>query len=683
MSLAVSIDEFVGLGLAEQEARALIARLESLPADLSPAETWDAVTNSILYPKHPFPIHKLLFDHVYGRDRDSAAGPPPAWIPNESTILASNVHRMCQRQGVESMAELFDWSVRERPSFWAAMIEELGIRFQQPPESIVDLTKNGIESPDWLPGARLNIADSCFTADPSTPAVVFQTEGGKLNSASYDQLNRLSNRVANGIDQAGFEPGDAVAICMPMSLEAVAAYLGIVKAGCAVVSIADSFAPDEIATRLRIANARATVTQDVLVRAGKTLPMYEKVAAAAVGSVIVVDTGAGVSLGAADLAWVDFLGRDESYHSRACSPGDPINILFSSGTTGEPKAIPWTHTTPIKCATDGHLHHDIQPGDVVAWPTNIGWMMGPWLIFATLVNRGTMALYYGAPNSREFCEFVQNAGVRMLGVVPSLVKAWRAKADIDGLDWGTIKCFSSTGEASNAEDMLYLMSRAGYRPVVEYCGGTEIGGGYVTGSVVQPASPATFSTPAFGLDFHILDEDGKPADNGELFLVPPSIGLSNTLLNRDHHEVYYADTPAGPSGELLRRHGDQMEAMGGGYFRAHGRADDTMNLGGIKVSSAEIERTVNQLDGVVETAAIAVTPVGGGPSQLVIYTVAEANTKLDSSTLVGAMQRKISKALNPLFRVHDAVLIETLPRTASNKVMRRVLRDQYSNSSRA
>src|SRR5205085_2488536 len=107
-------------------------------------------------------------------------------------------------------------------------------------------------------------------------------------------------------------------------------------------------------------------------------------------------------------------------------PSATINVLFSSGTTGTPKAIPWTHSTAIRCALDGYVHQDIQPRDVVAWPTSVGWMMGPWLIFAALLNRATIALYDGAPQTAEFCRFVQDAGVTTLGVVPSLVRAWRS-----------------------------------------------------------------------------------------------------------------------------------------------------------------------------------------------------------------------------------------------------------------
>jgi acetyl-CoA synthetase len=228
--------------------------------------------------------------------------------------------------------------------------------------------------------------------------------------------------------------------------------------------------------------------------------------------------------------------------------------------------------------------------------------------------------------------------------------------------------------------MGYLMSLAGGRPVIEYCGGTEIGGAYITGTVTLPCAPATFNTPALGLYLVILDENGAPTDNGEVFIVPPSIGLSEKLLHQDHHEVYYAGTPRGPHGEMLRRHGDQIERLPGGCYRAHGRVDDTMNLGGIKVSSAEIERVVRSAADVQDAAAIAVPPVGGGPSQLVIFAVPTQAGGPSREELLSVMQQGLRRELNPLFKIHDVVLIDALPRTASNKVMRRVLRERFSPS---
>jgi acetyl-CoA synthetase len=145
------------------------------------------------------------------------------------------------------------------------------------------------------------------------------------------------------------------------------------------------------------------------------------------------------------------------------------------------------------------------------------------------------------------------------------------------------------------------------------------------------------------------------------------------LLNRDHHEVYFADTPRAP-GVKLRRHGDHMRRLSGGYYQAHGRVDDTMNLGGVKVSSAEIERVVGAVSGIKEVAAVAVDPDEGGPTRLFIFAVPAAGGSPDRNVVLAAMQREIRNHLNPLFKVEDVLLVDALPRTASAKVMRRSLR---------
>ena len=149
--------------------------------------------------------------------------------------------------------------------------------------------------------------------------------------------------------------------------------------------------------------------------------------------------------------------------------------------------------------------------------------MGPWLVYASLVNGATMALYEGVPTGAGFTAFVRESAVTVLGVVPSIVRGWRAAESIDPGAWSNVRVFTSTGEASSAEDYLWLMSRADYRaPVIEYLGGTEIGGGHLTGTVLQPASPATFTTSALGIDVVILDEEGRSVPEGamgEMFLV--------------------------------------------------------------------------------------------------------------------------------------------------------------------
>ena len=707
----LTLEQLIERGLEKSVAEDILRRVNQLLLSLPASECWKKISQEVLTPRHPFQLHKLLHETVFF-DWDSKKGPPPAWFPSEEQIQDTNIAKLMKSLKLTSYEELHAWSVQNRADFWNLMIQGSAglkpatpIRFKQAFTKIINLSR-GVESPQWLVDAKLNIADSCFNAPDDAPAIVFQAEGGTLSTITYKELNLLTNRVANALMDSGFNPGDAIAIDMPMTAESVAIYLGIIKAGCVVVSIADSFAPDEIKIRLRLANAKAIFTQDYIPRAGKLLPLYSKVISANAPKAIVLPVNAsfvvshvaqrsGVwpnyePLRDGDVTWEQFLSDKDEFTSVSCHPNDYTNILFSSGTTGEPKVIPWTQTTPIKCAADGHLHHNIQSGDVVAWPTNLGWMMGPWLIYASLINQATIALYYGAPTGRGFGQFVQDARVNMLGVVPSLVRTWKNTECMKGVptrgtpyvDWSAMKAYSSTGECSNPEDMLFLMSLAGYRPIIEYCGGTEIGGAYITGTVVQPAAPATFTTPALGLDFVILDENGHHTDNGEVFLIPPSLGLSTELLNKDHHQVYFEDTPKvekgkGERGVPLRRHGDQVERLGGGYYRIHGRVDDTMNLAGVKVSSAEIEQTLNSVSGIRETAAIAVSPPEGGPSRLVIYAVLLPETDMAKVSLKISLQTAIKQHLNPLFKIHDVVIVDSLPRTASNKVMRRVLREKY------
>ena len=674
----VETSQLVAAGLAEAAAREIASRVNGLMSSSDPLDSWREITQQVLRPDHPFAVHQYLHAVVF-TDYKAAQGPAPTWIPPKDCLQSSNLGQLMRGLGLDSYSELHQWSVQHPAEYWRLMIERLGIQFKEPFQSVLS-PSGSAGSPHWLEGARLNIIESCFRADPESTAIVYQTEGGPILTLSYGELRSLSDRVALGLEQLSVARGDVVAINMPMTVEAVAAYLGIVEAGCVVLSIADSFAAPEIQTRLQIGKPKAIFTQDTIPRDGKQIPLYSRVTEAGAPRAIVVPSEGRLqcSLRSGDLSWNGFLGSEGELDPAPCHPDDSTNILFSSGTTGHPKAIPLTHLTPIKYAADAALHQDIRQEDVLAWPTNLGWMMGPWLIYAALLNRATMALYYGNPGERGFGQFIEDAGATMLGVVPSLVRKWRSEDCMRTLDWSAIRAFSSTGECSHPDDMHFLMSLAGYRPVIEYCGGTEVGGAYLTSTVLQPSVPAAFSSPAMGLDLAILDEEGRETNNGEAFLIPPSIGLSTRLLNQDHNEVYFEGTPPGPRGEVLRRHGDQVERLRGGYYRVHGRADDTMNLSGIKVGSAEIERVLNLEESIEETAAVAVPSPEGGGSRLVIYAVLSSPpSRLHEDALRGLFQEAIRRRLNPLFKVHDVVQVESLPRTASNKIMRRNLRAAY------
>lgn len=675
----------------------------------SSPQTWQCISKQLLNPDLPFSLHQMLY---YGCYKDF--GPDPlAWLPDLESARLTNIGQLLERRGKEflgprykdlmsSFSEFQEFSVSNPEVYWNSIFEEMGILFATPPHCILRETSS-YPGGQWLPGCLLNPAKSCLTLNARRNlddiVIVWRDEGEDDMPIKKMTLQELCTEVwsvAHALSALGLPSGSAIAIDMPMNVNSVVIYLAIVLSGNIVVSIADSFAPTEIATRLRIAKAKAIFTQDTIFRGGKSIPLYRRVIDAQSPMAIVIPTRGtdfSVKLRSGDISWHDFRGRVKKIeeYKAVDQPTEAFtNILFSSGTTGEPKAIPWTHATPLKAAADAWCHMDIRKGDVVAWPTNLGWMMGPWLVYASLLNNASIALYNGSPLGSGFAKFVQDAKVTMLGVVPSIVRAWKSTNCPSGYDWSAIRCFGSTGEASNVDEYLWLMGRACYKPVIEYCGGTEIGGGFITGSLLQPQVLAAFSTPAMGCHLFILDNNGaalpqnKPCF-GELALWPLMFGASQTLLNGDHYKVYFEGMPTW-NGKVLRRHGDVFERTSSGYYRAHGRADDTMNLGGIKVSSVEIERICNGVhSSILETAAIGVPPSGGGPEQLVIVVVFRnaSEPTPDLNQLKISFNSALQKQLNPLFRVSQVVSLPSLPRTATNKVMRRVLRQQLAEGDSA
>lgn len=651
-------------------------KLDAFAASNEPVEIkWQKMTHVLANDNCTPDQYRIAWNQLTDDSNHPHDWPLPIWFPSENVVQDSNVYQWMQDLGLKDYRDFHRWSVEHRETFWEQSIERTGIRFETPPTKIVSPFDHPGEA-RWLPGAKMNIVDSCFSAHENNIAIKVQKPGQPIREISFGQLETLTNRIANSFIDAGFSPGDAIGVVLPMTDVSVALYLGIIRAGLVVVSIADSFAAPQIQNRLQIANAKAVVTYDQMTRAGKPIPLYQRVCESGdIPAIVIPETEVqlNVELRPQDSDWTQFLSNNEQFKPHLTDSEQAINILFSSGTTGDPKAIPWTHQTPIKCAVDGFIHQDIHQGHVVAWPTNLGWMMGPWLIFASLVNRACIALYEDAPMGDGFGRFVQDAKVNMLGVVPTIVQHWRMTACMESYDWSNIHVFSSTGESSHPDDMFYLSALAGMKPIIEYCGGTEIGGGYITSTVVQPNIASAFSTPAAGLDVCIVDDQQHPSDTGELYLAGPSIGLSNRLLNRNHQETYYDNTPT-IDGNILRKHGDQFQRLGNGYFVAGGRIDDTMNLGGIKVSSSEIERVLNRIDGIKETAAIALAE-DGGPDRLVVFVVWETEPNHDTNATIKEMNNRLKNELNPLFKVADIRTIDALPRTASNKVMRRKLRD--------
>ena len=653
------------------------------------AGLWQALGSLLCDLKIPFEQQHIVYQQIF---EDDAV--PPAWMPDAATQSQTHLGKAIREKGLEGYAEFFQWAAENRSDFWQYTLSKLNITFRQKPQHVRH-PQGTDEHPGWLAGARYNVAESCFLAPADQIAVRFAVEGERgIQEVSYEELERQTNRLANGLLENGYQAGDAAVLYMPMCYEAVFIYLGMIKAGIKATLIADSFTAGELRRRADLAGATLVFCTDGYLSGNKNLEIYSKVREAGLEKAVVVPyhQQEAPRLSGDDVLLEAFLSGKTSFEAVPADPYDITAILFSSGTTKEPKAIPWTHLTPIKCASDAYYHHDVHPGDVVTWTTSMGWMMGPWVIFAALMNGATLALYTGLAAGSQYGQFVQDSGMTILGTIPSLVKVWRKNRIMRDFDW-KVRVFSSTGEPSNAEDYLYLMSLAHYRaPVIEYCGGTEIGGGYLTGSLLQPASPATFTTPALGLDFVLADEGGNVSrehNEGQVMLIPPSIGMSERLLNRDHHEEYFAETPLLDQKQLLRRHGDAWEKIKVKghestyvFYRSKGRVDDAMNLGGVKVSAVEIEGLLNRHEHIREVAAVAIPQEKGGPEKLVVFACLTGEATPEARELRQTFSKILATELNPLFKVSEVIFRDPLPRTASNKLMRRALRADYEASTR-
>ena len=784
---------------------------------------WNYLTKYLLKPNKSFDLHEKCFYAMYNANNsiNDIDDIKPMWYPCSNIINNSNIGKLMNDLGMKNYKDLYNYSIDNSNDFWDKLTKKIGIVFDKPYTHSIYINNNDIKDIEYYKNGNMNIVKSIFQhgdKDKNNIAIKFASEhDSTIKHLTFATLDKLSNHIAYSLQNQGFKIGDRVGICMSMTVESIAIYLGIVRAGGVVVGISDSFSSNEIATRLRVSKASFIFTSDVIIRGKKRIPLQNRINEAInicgvggsnsdnhdlckmivipadnMGSIYdnenndsinnienLIDLYSNASVddndnnnnntcSNNDIDWYTFLkqasdkndsnnnknnydrNNDKSIYIER-NPSDLMNILFSSGTTGDPKAIPWTHSTPIKCAIDGYLHQNITSHDTVCWPTNLGWMMGPWLLFQ-MINGCSIALYDGPPTTSNFCSFVTNSNVSCLGLVPSIVSAWKNNTTINNNvwdhDWSNITRFSSSGEASDENTMLWLSSRvSGYAPIIEYCGGTELAGSYMSSSMVQPNAPATFSTPILGVQFCIIDEEAEKllydtnynnnnnksttttttttnnnsdnnSDNisGEVALCPPSLGFSTKLLNRDHNEAYYDIDIKGSNDNILRRHGDGVQIVPINslyssnsnnninvndnhidkndylfpyYFRAMGRCDDTMNLGGIKVSSVEIERAVNHHPSIVESAAVALTQEqlnrsnhnegvsvsGGGPSKLVIVVVLNKDhSNHNDDDLLKEVTKLVKQQLNPLFHVEQLLIVDSLPRTASNKVMRRQVR---------
>ena len=360
---------------------------------------------------------------------------------------------------------------------------------------------------------------------------------------------------------------------------------------------------------------------------------------------------------------------------------DALMVIYTSGTSGKPKGALHTHCGfPVKAAQDMAFGTDVHPGDVIYWMTDMGWMMGPWLVFGALLLGATFLLYDGAPDypsPERLWQLVEKHRINTLGVSPTLIRSLIPHGDdmFRKHDRSSLRFFASTGEPWNPGPWMWLFEKVGEgkRPIINYSGGTEISGGIVMGNPLRPLKPCSFSAPCPGIAADVFNENGQPIRNevGELVIKTPWIGMTRGFWK---DEQRYLDT-YWSRWENIWTHGDFAAIDSDGLWYILGRSDDTIKIAGKRLGPAEVESILMRHPAVLESAAIAIPHEIKG-NELILFVVLKPGNPPSDSLRTVLKQLIIAQMGKPL-APGEIVFISDLPKTRNAKVMRRVIRSAY------
>jgi acetyl-CoA synthetase len=615
------------------------------------------------------------------------------WRPGPEEIERAHLTAFMRLHGIADFAELMRRSTEDVAWFTDALLKYLDIQFYQPYSQVVDLSE-GIQFPRWCVDGKMNIVHNCLDKYQVTPraeqlAVLWEGEEGAVRGLTYAQLYRQVNQVANALRSLGLGKGDAIGLFMPMTPEIVVALLAIAKIGGIILPLFSGYGAGAIVSRLNDAEAKALFTSDGALRRGKAVEMKSVADEAAEQvptlrhMIVLRRTAQDVPMRAGrDWWWHELVERQSPQaETEVTSAEDPLMVIYTSGTTGRPKGALHTHCGfPVKSAQDMAFGMDVHGGDRIYWMTDMGWMMGPWLVFGALILGATLFVYDGAPDypaPDRLWALVERHRISQLGLSPTLVRTLIPYGDehFRKHDLSSLRAFGSTGEPWNPDPWMWLFERVGEgkRPIINYSGGTEISGGIVMGNPILPLKPCAFSAPCPGMAADVFDENGRSVRNqvGELVIKAPWIGMTRGFW-RDRQrylDTYWSRWPN------VWVHGDFAAVDSDGLWYILGRSDDTIKIAGKRLGPAEVESILVRHDAVVEAAAIGVPHEVKG-SELVLFVVLRPGVQPDEA-LRGELHEMVVAEMGKPLAPRAVLFVSDLPKTRNAKVMRRMIRAAY------
>ncbi len=610
--------------------------------------------------------------------RDGGAGRgSPLWVPSGELLERANLtayRRWLAADagvGLDGYEDLWQWSVTELEAFWDSLWRWFRIEGSRGGTVLADRRMPGTR---WFPGAELSYAEHALSrGEPWRPALVARTEDGPLRTVTYAELREQVGAAAAGLRRLGVGRGDRVAAWLPNVPETVVALLataslGAIWSSCApefgVGSVVDRFAQIEPKVLLVVEgyryNGRTVDRSEALAAIRERLPSVE-------ATVVVPAAGGGPSPAAPEaLAWADLVAEAAEPECVRLPFEHPLWVLYSSGTTGLPKAI--VHGQGgILLEHLKHLtfHLDLGPEDRLFWFTTTGWMMWNFVV-GGLLTGSTVLLYDGSPGYPDLgslWRFAAESGMTYLGTSAAFVQACMNAADdpTAGVDLSRLRGIGSTGSPLSADGFRWLAGHVGAGvPVASMSGGTDVCTAFVGGCPVRPVYAGEIQCRTLGAKVEAFDEDGRSVVDqvGELVLTEPLPSMP---------VAFWAD----PDGERLRgsyfdtwpgvwRHGDWIRITPDGGCVISGRSDSTLNRGGVRMGTAEFYRVVEALDEVVDALVVDVD------GRLLLFVTLREGAALDDA-LLERLRQALRTELSPRHVPDEVHAVRAVPRTLSGK----------------
>jgi acetoacetyl-CoA synthetase len=610
------------------------------------------------------------------------------WRPSAERIERATLTRYTrwleQTRGLRfaSYAELWQWSVDDLESFWASIWEFCDVRASAPYERV--LGSSAMPGARWFPGARLNFAEHVFRARPAgAVAIVHASERGEPAELTWGELEEMTARLASGLRALGVGPGDRVVAYLPNIAETVAAFLacaslGAIWSSCSpdfgVRTVVDRFAQIEPKVLLAVDGyrygGRDFDRREVLQRLQDEIPSLEH-------TVVLGRLAPAPDLGGLQdaLSWGDVLelGPAAPLTFDQVAFDHPLWVLYSSGTTGLPKAIVHGHGgILLELSKHLTLHLDLQPGDRMFWFTTTGWMMWNFLV-GGLLTGAAIVLYDGSPATPDMdvlWDLAERTGITCFGASAAYIGAC-LKAGVEparGRDLSALTSIGSTGSPLSPSGFDWVSEQVGEDIwLFSTSGGTDVCTPFVGGVPTLPVYRGELQARSLGCKVESWDEHGRPLTGqvGELVVTEPMPSMPLYFWNdpdgRRYRESYFETYPG------IWRHGDWIELTERGTAIISGRSDSTINRGGVRMGTAEIYRAVLALDEVVD-ALVVDLPLDGTNGLMPLFVVLRPGLEL-TDDLVAAIRARLREDCSPR-HVPDAVRqIEAVPRTLSGKVL--------------